>query len=111
MTNVTHKNHYMMHGQQNVKFLGRFSKYSRMSNFIKIRSLVVPCRRTQTDGRPAGRTDRHTDTTELIVAVCNFVKAIIIVYSEVHRKAYIRVYKPGGIHSGSVGLKVKWLAF
>ena len=42
---------------------------------------------TDTEGRAAGRTDRQTNTTELKVVVCNFVNAIMSVYSEIHRKA------------------------
>jgi hypothetical protein len=53
-----------------LKFLNKFSKYSQIPNFIKIRPLEAEM--FQADGR----TDTEADTTKLIVAFRYFANAL-----------------------------------
>ena len=63
----------MMHGQRNIKLLDRLSKNTESSDFVKIH--LVGAELLHTGVRTAGRTDRKTDTTKLIVAIRNFAIA------------------------------------
>ena len=64
-----HVNYPLYLSDMNENFLGRFSKNTPTSNFMKSLpssgSRIVPC----------GRTDGRTDVTKLMVAFRNFVNA------------------------------------